>query len=182
MLTTIVTTDEELQQIIKLSSQNLRTKISENEKASQGFVTWDYSLELLQKMNAQHPHVIVKDENKVIGYALVALKEARHFHPDLETMVHHLQELTYDNKRLSEYNYYVMGQICIDKSYRGKGVFEMLYQKHKDLFQNDYDFVVTEISTNNLRSLRAHEKVGFKIIYTYKDALDEWCVVLWNWK
>jgi ribosomal protein S18 acetylase RimI-like enzyme len=159
----------------------LRTKISEDEKKSQGFVTWNYSLELLQKMNTQHPHVIVKDENKVIGYALVALKEARHFHPDLETMTHHLEELMYHNKKLSEYNYYVMGQICIDKSYRGEGVFEMLYQKHKELFQNDYDFVVTEISKNNLRSLRAHEKVGFKIIHSYRDALDEWCVVLWDW-
>src|SRR4051794_5907000 len=99
MQSTILTTSEELQQIIQLASQNLRTKISEDEKKSQGFVTWDYSLELLQKMNAQHPHVIVKDESKVIGYALVALKEARHFHPDLEIMTHLLEELMYQNKR-----------------------------------------------------------------------------------
>ncbi len=182
MRATIVTTNEELYQIIQLSHQNLRTKISEEEKNFQGFVSWNYSLELLQKMNAQYPHVIVKDGNKIAGYALVALKEARYFHPDLEAMIHYLEELLYTEKKLSEYKYYVMGQICVDKAYRGKGVFEMLYQQHKTLFEKDYDFVVTEISTSNSRSLRAHEKVGFKTIYSYADNLDEWNVVLWDWQ
>ncbi len=36
MLATIVTTNEELYQIIQLSHQNLRTKISEEEKNFQG--------------------------------------------------------------------------------------------------------------------------------------------------
>ena len=57
----------------------------------------------------------------------------------------------------------------------------MLYGHHKKLFEKAYDFVITEISTSNTRSLRAHEKIGFKIIYTYKDVLDEWNVVLWDW-
>jgi len=182
MLATVVTTNEELQQIIQLSYQNLRTKISEEEKKSQGFVSWDYSFELLHKLNDQHPHVIVKDNNKVIGYALVALKEARSFHPALEQMITDLEPLLYNDKKLSACEYYVMGQVCIDKAYRGKGIFEMLYQKHKTLFEKDYDFVVTEISTSNSRSLSAHKKIGFKIIYTYANTTDEWNVVLWNWK
>jgi len=74
-----------------------------------------------------------------------------------------------------------MGQICIDKTYRGKGIFNILYQKHKELYSHKYDLLVTEISVNNPRSLRAHEKVGFKIIHTYHDALDEWAVVVWDW-
>jgi ribosomal protein S18 acetylase RimI-like enzyme len=182
MHATVVTTNGELEQIIQLSHQNLRTKISEEEKNSEGFVSWNYSLELLQKMNAQCPHVIVKDDGKVIGYALVALKEAKDFHPALKQMIIDLESLLYKNKKLSEYKYYVMGQICVDKLYRGKGIFEMLYQQHKALFEKDYDFVITEISQSNTRSLRAHEKVGFKTIYTYNDNIDKWSVVLWNWK
>jgi len=182
MHATVVTTNEELREIIQLSDQNLRTKISDEEKKSQGFVSWNYSFELLYKLNAQHPHVIVKDDNKVIGYALVALKEARNFHPALEQMITDLEPLLYKDKKLSAYEYYVMGQVCVDKAYRGKGIFEMLYQKHKILFEKDYDFVVTEISTANSRSLRAHEKLGFKNIYTYTDITDEWNVVLWDWK
>jgi ribosomal protein S18 acetylase RimI-like enzyme len=182
MTATIVTTDEELKQIVQLSHKNLRANISEKEQTNQGFITWNYSFDLLQKMNAQHPHVIVKDNDKVIGYALVASRDASRFHTDLKAMIHQLETIKYNNKQLSEYSYYVMGQICVDDTYRGKGVFRMLYMHHKKLFEKDYDFVITEISTSNIRSLRAHEKIGFKIIYTYEDAVDEWDVVLWNWK
>src|SRR5436305_1769286 len=164
MHATVVTNNEELQEIIQLSYQNLRAKISEEEKKSQGFVSWNYSFELLHKLNVQHPHVIVKDNDKVIGYALVALREARSFHPALEQMITDLEPLVYEGKKLSAYKYYIMGQVCVDKAYRGKGIIEMLYQKHKALFEKDFDFVVTEISILNSRSIRAHEKIGFRTI------------------
>jgi len=182
MIATIVTNNDELKQIVQLSHKNLRANIPEEEHNSQGFITWNYSLDLLDQMNAQQPHIIVKDKDKVIGYALVALKSEVHFHPDLKTMIDQLELIMYNGKKLSEYRYYVMGQICIDHAYRGKGVFKILYQQHKKLFEKDYDFVITEISPSNIRSLRAHEKIGFKTIYTYKDALDTWNVVLWDWK
>ena len=177
----IVTTEEELEQIIALSHTNLRKNISEEEQAISGFITWMYSLDLLRQMNTQHPHVIVKDNNKVIGYALVALKEASFFHADLKAMTLHLERLIYGDKNLGDYKYYVMGQVCIDHAYRGRGVFSMLYNEHKKLFSSSYDFVVTEISTINQRSIAAHKKIGFKTIHTYRDTLDEWNVVLWDW-
>jgi RimJ/RimL family protein N-acetyltransferase len=36
---------------------------------------------------------------------------------------------------------------------------------------------VTEVSTSNTRSLRAHARVGFEVVTTYRDATDEWAVV-----
>ena len=74
-----------------------------------------------------------------------------------------------------------MGQVCIDKDYRGKGIFNILFQKHKEVYSNAYELLVTEISTKNYRSQKAHEKIGFTTIYTYSDALDEWNVVVWDW-
>ena len=38
MTVTIVTTGEELQQIVQLSQKNIRTNISEEEKNEQGFI------------------------------------------------------------------------------------------------------------------------------------------------
>jgi len=182
MTATIVTNNDELKQIVELSHTNLRINVPGKMQAEQGFITWNYSLDLLEKMYAQQPHVIVKDKGKVIGYALVALKTASYFHADLEAMIRQLETITYNGKKLSTCRYYIMGQVCIDQAYRGKGVFRMLYDEHKKLFEKKFDFVITEISTANKRSLRAHEKTGFKTIYSYKDALDEWNVVLWDWK
>lgn len=182
MHATIVTTNDELQQIVTLSHINQRENVSEAEKIKQGFISWEYSYELLKQMQDHCPHIIVKDGAKLAGYALVAMKEAKTFHVDLAAMISKLETLVYNGKPLADYNYYVMGQVCVDKTYRGKGVFDMLYQHHKTVLKDRFDFVVTEISTNNLRSIRAHEKVGFKNIYTYKDAVDEWSVVLWDWE
>ncbi|CAN5243443.1 hypothetical protein BH11BAC6_BH11BAC6_14170 [soil metagenome] len=182
MYATIVTSDEEIEQIIALSCKNNKTNLSAETKATQGFISWQYSYELLQQMHALHSNIIVKDGDKLAGYAMVALKEASAFHTDLAEMIYHLEALHYNGKKLNEYDYYIMGQVCVAENYRGKGVFDMLYQHHKKLFSNSFDFVVTEISAANLCSIRAHEKAGFKTIHTYTNEAGEWKVVLWDWK
>ena len=179
---TIATKHDELIQINSLNVQNLRTTLSKQEKEQHGFVTWLYPVSLLEDMHKIAPSIIVKDDEAVVGYALVTPKEASSFHHDLRTMINKLELINYEGKPLSSYTYYIMGQVCIEKNYRGKGIFEMLFQKHKELYSNEYELLVTEISTANYRSKKAHEKVGFKTIHTYRDDLDEWNVVVWDWR
>ena len=178
---TEVTNDDELLQIHQLNRENLKGNISQQEQEEQGFVTWLYPVSLLRQIHELAPSVIVKDGNKVVGYALVTPLEAGSFHPDLQVMMDHLEQLVYKGKPLAEYRYYIMGQVCIDKEYRGKGVFKMLFEKHREIYGNSYDLLVTEVSSSNYRSQKAHEKVGFTTIHTYSDALDEWNVVVWDW-
>ena len=181
-MATLVTKNEELQQIHDLNQQNLKQHLGTEEREKEGFVSWLYPVELLRQMQELAPTVIVKDENRVVGYALTTLKEASRFHPDLKIMFANLESLTYKDRPLFSYQFYCMGQICVAKDYRGKGIVQMLYQKHKETYGQEYDFLLTEISTRNPRSIKAHEKIGFKTVYTYKDAMDEWAVVIWDWK
>ena len=180
---TTVTSQKELEQIQKLSLQNLKQSLSDVEMEEQGFVSWFYSLELLKKMHQLAPSVIVKekDRDEVIGYALVTLKEAGSFHEDLQAMITNLRNICFLNKPLLEHEFYIMGQVCIHKDYRGKGVFNLLYNHHKKSYSKDYNLLVTEISTSNKRSIKAHKNLGFKNIHTYRDSMDEWNVVVWDW-
>jgi hypothetical protein len=178
---TIVTTDDELLQIHKLNQQNLKQHLNEETQEREGFVSWLYSIELLRMMHNLSPSVIVKDKDNVVAYALTTLKESKIFHPDLEIMFGNLESVQYKNRPLSSYRFYCMGQICIAKDYRGKGIVNMLYQQHQEVYGRYFDFLLTEISIKNPRSLKAHEKIGFQTIYTYKDAMDEWNVVVWDW-
>jgi RimJ/RimL family protein N-acetyltransferase len=75
-----------------------------------------------------------------------------------------------------------MGQICVAKEYRGKDFVNELYEHHKKNYQSQFDLFITEISTRNHRSLRAHEKIGFETIHIHQDHLDEWAIVGWDWK
>jgi len=178
----IVTTADELRQILALQQLYLRGKNNLLEEREQGFLTVHHSYEVLHYMHKCYPSVIVKDSSKIVAYALMMPREARNLVPALEPMFNTLDKITYLNKPLPELSYYVMGQICVAKEYRGKGLVEMLYRKHKAIYQQQFDFIITEISGANRRSLRAHEKVGFKTISTHKEETDEWHVVLWDWK
>jgi GNAT superfamily N-acetyltransferase len=102
--------------------------------------------------------------------------------PELVPMFNLFEEIDYKNKKLSTYTYYVMGQICIDKPYRGKGIFKDLYLKHKEFYSDKFELCLTEVSTRNIPSMKAHTKIGFEVINVYKDHIDEWNVLAWDWR
>jgi ribosomal protein S18 acetylase RimI-like enzyme len=178
----VVRSAEQIKQIHALNQLNLKQNLPGEEREKEGFVSWLYSIELLEQMNELSPGIVASDGDKIVGYALTTLKEARSFHKDLETMFLHLDPVPYLGKPLSEHHFYCMGQICVDKDYRGKGLVRLLYEKHKAEYGQRFDFILTEISINNPRSQKAHEKVGFRTIHSYKDGMDEWNVVVWDWK
>ena len=177
-----VETMRELQQILQLQQLYLAGNNAAQEEKEQGFVTVHHTIEKLERLHQLAPSVIIKDNDEVVAYALVMLNAAAELIPELVSMFTMLQTLSYKNRPLDQYQYYVMGQICIHKSYRGRGIFELLYQKHKELMQPQYDFVVTEIAARNTRSIRAHEKVGFQLLHRFADEREEWNVVLWDWQ
>lgn len=178
----LVSVSEELQQILSLQQSYLKGHNDAAEEKEQGFVTVHHSFEMLEQMHRLSPSVIIKDDDKVVAYALTMVNECRNLIPILIPMFQMFDKIAYKDKLLSQYKFYVMGQICVDKKYRGLGLVDMLFQKHKEAYHKRFDFIVTEISTSNSRSMRAHEKIGFKTIYQYTDAADEWNIVLWDWK
>jgi hypothetical protein len=179
---TTVSTVKELEQILQLQQLYLRGQTSEAEEKEQGFLTVTHTFDLLQQMHQIEPSIVVKEDDVLAGYALVMPKECRNFIPILVPMFENFDRLSYQGKPINSYTFYVMGQICVAKSYRGRGVFDLLYHEHKKTLQHKYDFVLTEISTNNHRSLRAHSRVGFKTINIHTDETDEWAVTIWDWK
>jgi hypothetical protein len=174
-------TEDELNQILSLQSLNLFNAVSAEERKSNGFVTVKHNIELLTKMNNAARQIIAVDNGIVVGYALVMLKEFSEMIPVLTPMFEMFDTISYKNKKLSSYKFYVMGQICIDETHRGHGIFEKLYLKHKEVYANVFDICLTEISESNARSMRAHEKVGFKTVHSFKDKTDQWNIVLWDW-
>jgi predicted GNAT superfamily acetyltransferase len=177
-ITTLANQSTDLEQITQLSCLNAYANVSEAERLDQGFILWEYNVDLLSKMHQLAASVVVKRNDAVVGYAITALKEAASFYDNLSLVIKQVENLDYLGRKISDYNYYIMGQICIDKNHRGTGVFRQLYDGHKKYYQQKFDLLVTEISTSNHRSLKAHQNYGFKTIHTYRDNLDEWNVVV----
>lgn len=169
-------TNIELNQILELQKDNYPTSVSEEERIKEGFVTVRHDFELLKMMNNKCPHILAMHNEKVIGYALCMLKE---FKDEIEVLKPMFQQIK--NCLKSNQTYIVMGQICIDKNYRKKGIFRGLYNFMKQELSTQYSLIITEVDVVNTRSLEAHYAIGFKPLHIYNSNNQEWALIFWDW-
>lgn len=171
--------DTDLELILRLQGENLRDALDDAERRSEGFVTLRHDLQLLREMNDPWPHIVATPEgsNDVVAYALVMQRSFRDRLPILAPMFHELERISGRGQRLDGARWYVMGQVCVAKAHRRRGLVEAMYAKHKEQMAADFDYMITEIDATNTRSIRAHEKAGCETIHTYKALGREWVVV-----
>ncbi|MBC7867693.1 MAG: GNAT family N-acetyltransferase, partial [Gloeobacteraceae cyanobacterium ES-bin-316] len=112
----------DLEEILVLQQANVIQRLTKYEIESQGFVTVTHSYEQLQKLNGTEKHVIAKDGDRLIGYLLAMTQQASHDIPVLIPMFDAFSKVSYRDKVITDYNFLVVGQVCIAKEYRGKGI------------------------------------------------------------
>ena len=180
---TIAKTQTDLEGILSLQNKNLSQRLTKEEIESQGFVTVKHNYDQIKKLNHLEKHLIAKDAEKVIGYVLAMTKESKTELPILIPMFDIFSKLLYLGKIIADHHFIVVGQVCIDKNYRSRGIFDQCYQQYKNYYRNKYDFAITEIVSTNTRSLKAHKRIGFEEIHSYKSPDNiEWIIVLWDWR
>ena len=167
---------DELEQIRTLQLQNSSQNITSEEKLQEGFVTVQHTVALLEQMNTACAHIIAKDEEKVVGFALVMLSSFRNEIEVLLPMFERIDSLIPAGK-----SYVIMGQVCVDKNYRKQGIFRGLYDFYRTQLQQEFDFLITEVAAINQRSMNAHESIGFKTIDSYDEDGIVWNIMLWDW-
>jgi hypothetical protein len=175
------TTDNDLIQILELQSKYHFGNISDEEKNNEGFLTAKHSFNQLKQINDAENAIIAVDNKKIIAYAIAMRKDACPsdmlvFKDLFET----LESLEYKNQKLSNFKMILVGQLCVDKEFRGMGVVPSLYKKFFECLKEKYDIAVTDISELNPRSLKAHIKSGFEVIHCFFDNYTQtnWNVVL----
>ena len=171
----------ELEGILALQRRNLKRCLSESEADEQGFLIAEYNLAYLQQMQAQRPSVVAVDDGRVVGYALVVTQEVRTGLPFISDLFDEIDRISYRGALLAGTNYVVVGQLCVDKDYRGQGLVDRLYGCFRASLDDRYHCGVTDIARANRRSLKAHQKVGFEVIHAIEYEGLTWDVVLWDW-
>jgi GNAT superfamily N-acetyltransferase len=138
----------------------------------EGFVTVTHTMDLLSQMNSICPHIIAKENDLVVGYALC-------MHPKFGTEIDILKPMFKEIKSvlLPDETYMVMGQVCIHKEYRKKGIFKDLYHKMHDVVKTKYKYIITEVDALNKRSLGAHFAAGFIELKTYYSGGHKWHLI-----
>jgi hypothetical protein len=181
---TTVHSAADVQGILTLQQANLRQNVSIDDQSSQGFVTVNHDPDVLTRMNQAAPSVIAKDGDTVVGYCLTMLPEFANDIPELLPLFESINQIAYQGKPLREQAYYVMGQVCVDAGYRGQRLFDRMYQHQQEVYGGQYKLLITDISEKNMRSQRAHERIGFRPLKTFYDSKlgENWLVVAWDWQ
>jgi len=181
MIIKTVSSEKEMQQIKVLQSQNLKMALEPSEIESQGFVSAEYTLDFIKKMNDIAPSIIAVENNEVVGYAIATDKAVLGEHDLLDDLLTKIDHLSFKGRRLAQENYIVVGQLCVAKTHRGQGLVKQLYSSFKTHYAPTYTLCVTDIDRKNIRSLKAHLKTGFEIIGALSFGNSQWDIVLWDW-
>jgi len=164
-----------------LQTSNLKSLLTEDEIQKEGFVTAEYTLAFLERMNGIEPSIIAVDGDRVVGYALVATKALYGAHDLLDDLFRQINLLTFKGVSLQESNYVVVGQLCVAKSHRGQGIAQKMYDFYRQELSDRYTYLITDVVDQNPRSVKAHLKAGFEIIGSLDYGGSRWFIVLWDW-
>ncbi|WP_347374006.1 GNAT family protein [Aequorivita sp. Q41] len=178
----IAQSQAEFEGILSLQEQNHIENIPILEKEINGFVTLKHDFGVLKKMSSKAPQYIAINGDNVVGYVLTLVRSLKSEFPLLKPMFQEFKDITYKSFGLENYSYVISGQVCIDKDSRGLGLLSQMYQQMQVDLSTVYSLCLTEIAVTNKRSLKAHEKIGFRILHTYFDGTQDWHIVVWDWE
>lgn len=177
---TTAKSDADLAGILALQVANRPEALTVEERHSQGFVSARHDVDLLRDMNEPIAHTIALDDNgNVVGYALTLQRtfDVQRI-PYLTGLRKEIERVVYKNTTVAKLNYVLSGQVCVAKTHRGQGVFCGLYNHMCRRLAGCHDCIITAVSTQNPRSLRAHAKAGFVRIHQFADHGHDWNILL----
>lgn len=173
-------TDSHLKQIMALQHRYSAQKLTPDQQQAEGFVFVKHTLPLLKRMTDELPQAVALADDRVVGYCLAFSLSQQASFPRLQPMFDQFSRSTYEGEPLTDYRFFIGGQVCVDRAYRGQGLLSRLYHHIGQSLSSDYDLCITEIATRNKVSVHAHEKMGFEPISTYADDQEQWIIVAWD--
>ena len=159
---------DDINDTLKLYYRYQVDSINEEDKKD-GFVTTPFTHDQLQALIEQEQGLfIAKKDGEVVAYVMAASWQFWSQWAMFAYMIEHLGELKYLGQKLSTENSYQYGPVCIDKSVRGSGVLEQIFEFAREHMAKRYPILVTFINKINPRSFNAHtKKLGLEVIQEF---------------
>lgn len=164
-----IATIDDIAEVLELHSKYQIDSIKEEDKKD-GFVTTSFTPEQLRELieKEQGLFVATKDD-KIVAYVMSASWQFWSSWPIFATMIRDLGGLHYLGQKLTVENSYQYGPVCADKSVRGSGVLEGLFDFAREQMSARYPILVTFINKANPRSFMAHtKKIGLEVINEFE--------------
>ncbi|WP_419766719.1 GNAT family acetyltransferase [Arcobacter sp.] len=160
---------KDIDNILKLHTKYQLATIAQEDKKD-GFVTTGFSKEELTAIIEEEQGIFIAVEaDTVLGYVMSASWQFWSKWPMFVHMIKDLPKLNYLGQTLTVDNSYQYGPVCIDKSVRGSGLLEKLFDFALESMSKRYPILVTFVNVINDRSYAAHKrKLGLDVIQEFE--------------
>ena len=149
---------QDLDGVKALLKANHVDNLTEAQRAD-GFVTTNMTDAQMQELSAMKTGItIASDSGKVVAFAFAAAWDYWKQWPFFVNMIGELPKYHYLGQELSTENSYQYGPVCVDRAYRGQGIFETLFQTSLEGMSDRFPVMVTFVNHKNPRSHAAHTK------------------------
>lgn len=144
--------------VLRLLRANHVDSLSEAEKAD-GFVTTNFTPEQMERLIVKENGVtIAREDGIVLAFAMAAPWEYWAEWPLFTHMIEKLPEFTFGGQQLGTDNSYQYGPMCVDRSMRGTGLFERVFDASLASMADRYPIMATFVNQVNPRSYAAHSR------------------------
>lgn len=138
-----------------------------NSESQQGGLHGEYPLNRVEAMYQNSTNAIVALYQENIVAVVFSFPVTSFSIPPIAQAIHQrFPEITQNN--------WLYGPVCIDKSHRGKSLLKNLYQKICSLHGGH---PIAFINCKNIRSLKAHQKLGMEIVKNFEFDGTSWWIV-----
>ncbi len=167
---------DDFEKMVLLQNQNLSTVLADDQK-SDGFLSTAFTADQFIRMSESVAVVVGRNGDDVIGFICASTVEDCSENPLPAAMIARFPEILIGAHRLSELKCFIAGPVCVDKNYRGQGVFEGLYAELVGKAAAEYQAALALVSTANPRSIKAHAKIGMEVVGSFSFAEREFFIV-----
>ncbi len=159
----------DIDSVIKLQSKYHVRSINHEDKKD-GFVTTAFTKKQLSDLVTNEKGLFIGIKNgEVVAYIMAASWQYWSAWPMFAHMIKHLHNNEYLGQKLTIANSYQYGPVCLDKSIRGSGALESIFDFARREMAKKYPILVTFINKTNTRSYAAHtKKLGLKVIHEFE--------------
>ena len=159
----------DIDEVLELHYRYQINSINEDDKKD-GFITTAFTKEELTKLiNEEQGLFIVRMKGKIVAYVMCASWQFWSVWPMFIHMMKDLPKLQYLGQTLTVDNSYQYGPVCVDKSVRGSGILEALFDFAREHMAKRYPILVTFINKINPRSYEAHtRKLKLEVIQEFE--------------
>jgi GNAT superfamily N-acetyltransferase len=152
--------------VLALQARYLWANLNEEERKA-GFVTTPFTPEQIETVIADYRglYVAIGQGGAVVGYAYGAAWQYWAQWPMFQHMIGRMHLYTFEGRHCDTDNSYQYGPICVDKSMRGQGVAEALFEAVRRGFAERYPIGLTFINKVNELSMAFHiRKLGLVVV------------------